>query len=153
MHDTHDLDLLAAALIDLTGALNSPRQDEVLLREAGVTLDRALFPLLVRIARAGSVGIVELADRVGRDHSTISRQVAKLEQLGLVARQAASGDRRVREARITGEGERLVAAIAAARRRLLDRLLAEWSGEDRRSLARLNRRLADAMQAALRPPD
>ena len=54
MHDTHDLDLLAGALIDLVGALNSPRQDEVLLREAGVTLDRALFPLLVRIARAGS---------------------------------------------------------------------------------------------------
>ena len=90
---------------------NSPRQDEVLLREAGVTLDRALFPLLVRIARAGSVGIVELAGQAGRDHSTISRQVARLERLGLVARQAAAGDQRVREARITEAGERLIAAI------------------------------------------
>ncbi|AWV20861.1 Transcriptional regulator, MarR family [Roseomonas mucosa] len=152
MHDTHDLDLLAGALIDLVGALNSPRQDEVLLREAGVTLDRALFPLLVRIARAGSVGIVELAGQAGRDHSTISRQVARLERLGLVARQAAAGDQRVREARITEAGEQLIAAIAGARRRLLGRLLANWSAQERRSVAQLNRRLADAMKAALPPP-
>ena len=152
MHDTHDLDLLAGALIDLVGALNSPRQDEVLLREAGVTLDRALFPLLVRIARAGSVGIVELAGQAGRDHSTISRQVARLERLGLVARQAAAGDQRVREAHITEAGERLIAAIPGARRRLLGRLLANWSAQERRSVAQLNRRLADAMKAALPPP-
>lgn len=152
MHDTHDLDLLAGALIDLVGALNSPRQDEVLLREAGVTLDRALFPLLVRIARAGSVGIVELAGQAGRDHSTISRQVARLERLGLVARQAAAGDQRVREARITEAGEQLIAAITGARRRLLGRLLANWSAQERRSVAQLNRRLADAMKAALPPP-
>ena len=152
MHDTHDLDLLAGALIDLVGALNSPRQDEVLLREAGVTLDRALFPLLVRIARAGSVGIVELAGQAGRDHSTISRQVARLERLGLVARQAGARAQRGREARITEAGERLIAAITGARRRLLGRLLANWSAQERRSVAQLNRRLADAMKAALPPP-
>ena len=35
---------LVGALMDLVGRLNSPRQDEVLLKAAGVHLDRALFP-------------------------------------------------------------------------------------------------------------
>ena len=148
MQDTHDLDALAGALLDLIGALNSPRQDEVLMREAGVTFDRALFPLLVRIGMAGSLGVVELAEQVGRDHSTISRQVARLEALGLVVRQVAARDQRIREARITDTGRGMVSAITEARRRLLGRLLAGWSRGERRTLAHLNRRLADAMQAA-----
>ncbi len=148
MHDTHNQDALAAALLDVLGFLNSPRQDDVLLREAGVSLDRALFPLLVRIGTAGSLSVAELADQVGRDHSTISRQTAKLESLGLISRRPGERDQRVREAAITADGRRAVRAITAARRRLLGKLLADWSAEDREALARLNRKLADAMGRA-----
>ncbi|HEY1630046.1 MAG TPA: MarR family transcriptional regulator [Rhizomicrobium sp.] len=130
---------------DLVGFLNSPRQDDVLMRAAGIAIDRALFPLLVRIGSAGSLGVVELAEQAGRDHSTVSRQVAKLESLGLVSRRANKSDQRVREAAITEEGKRAVRAITNARRRLLGKLLADWSQEDRDALARLNRKLADAM--------
>jgi DNA-binding MarR family transcriptional regulator len=150
VHDTHDIDVLAGALLDLLAVLNSPRQDEVLLEAAGVTLDRALFPLLVRIGASGSIGVVDLADQSGRDHSTISRQVAKLEALGLVIRQVAARDQRIREALITESGRRMISAITEGRRRLLGQLLHEWSPEDRGTLARLNRRLADAMKAARR---
>ncbi len=146
MHDTHN-DALAAALTDLVGMLNSPRQDDILLREAGITIDRALFPLLVRIGAAGSIGVADLADQVGRDHSTISRQTAKLESLGLITRQPSPSDQRVREAAMTAEGRRVVRAITAARRRLLERLLAGWTAEEREAIARLNRKLADAMRA------
>jgi DNA-binding MarR family transcriptional regulator len=146
VHDTHN-DALAAALTDLVGMLNSPRQDDILLREAGITIDRALFPLLVRIGAAGSIGVADLADQVGRDHSTISRQTAKLESLGLITRQPSPSDQRVREAAMTAEGRRVVRAITAARRRLLERLLAGWTAEEREAIARLNRKLADAMRA------
>ncbi len=142
--------MLAGALLDLLAVLNSPRQDEVLLQAAGVTLDRALFPLLVRIGASGSLGVVDLADQSGRDHSTISRQVAKLEALGLIIRQVAAHDQRVREACITEAGRRMVSAITKGRRRLLGELLRDWSREDRGTLARLNRRLADGMKAARR---
>ena len=145
MYHAHNSDMLAGALRDLVGLLNSPRQDDILIREAGVAIDRALFPLLVRIGSAGSLGVVELAEQVGRDHSTVSRQVAKLEELGLVTRRQARRDQRVREAVITGEGKRAVKAITLARRRLIGKLLADWTPEDRQALARLNRRLADAM--------
>lgn len=52
-----------------------------------VPLDRALFPLLAGIGKFGLIGVVELADRAGRDHTTGSRQVARLEKLDLVQRQ------------------------------------------------------------------
>ena len=69
MRDTCNVDAIAAALIELTGLLNSPRQDEVLLGAAGVSLDRALFPLLVRLSASPAMGVAQLADKVGRDPS------------------------------------------------------------------------------------
>jgi DNA-binding MarR family transcriptional regulator len=105
----------------------------------------------VRIGTAGSLSVAELADQVGRDHSTISRQTAKLESLGLITRRQSARDLRVREAAITADGRRAVRAITAARRRLLGKLLADWSPADREALARLNRKLADAMATARLP--
>jgi DNA-binding MarR family transcriptional regulator len=75
---------LHAALLDIVTVMTRPQRDEALTRAAGIPLDRALFPLLVAIERFGPIGIVEMADRVGRDYTTVSRQVAKLESLGLV---------------------------------------------------------------------
>ena len=51
-----DLRQLHGALMDLVGVLNRPEPDARLLREAGVKLDRALFPLLVRIGARGPKG-------------------------------------------------------------------------------------------------
>lgn len=149
MQNTRDLDGLVAAMLDLLGFLSSPRRDDALLREAGVTLDRALFPLLVRLGR-GPLSVAELADQVGRDHTTVSRQLAKLGSLGLVERCESAADRRVRAARLTEAGHKVVQAISAARNRLLTRALAGWSDADLRALAGLNRRLADALTAFAR---
>ena len=148
VYRTHKDAVLAGALLDLVGFLNSPQRDDLLLREAGVSLDRALFPLLVRLGESGPLGVVALADQVGRDHSTVSRQIAKLAAQGLVARWAPGEDKRVRAAQITNRGAAVVKAIADARQSLFDRLFADWSDEDRQALGRLNRRLADAMVAA-----
>jgi len=72
----------------------------------------------------------------------------KLESLGLISRRRGTRDQRVHEAAITDDGKRAVRAITAARRRLLGKLLADWRPEDREALARLNRKLADAMKMA-----
>ncbi len=97
-HISAQLRELHGALLDIVSVMNQPQRDEALIREAGIRLDRALFPLLVGIERFGPIGVVDLADRAGRDYTTVSRQVAKLESLGLVKRQASLTDRRVREA-------------------------------------------------------
>jgi DNA-binding MarR family transcriptional regulator len=148
VQNTHNADAIAAALMDLIGLLNSPRRDDVLLEAAGVSLPRALFPLLVRIGASGAIGVGLLAEQVGRDHSTISRQVAALEKLGLVKRRANADDSRINEAAITAKGEETVARITKARRKLIGRLLSDWSEKERNDLARLNQKLADAMRAA-----
>lgn len=134
---------LRAALLDLTGVLNRPQPDAALIAAAGVDLDRALFPLLMRVAQRASVGIVELAELVGRDYTTVSRQIAKLESLGLVARTASPGDKRVRAAVLTDEGRAMTEAIDTARQKIVEGLLADWARDDVRELVRLTRRLAD----------
>jgi DNA-binding MarR family transcriptional regulator len=146
MYDTRNIDAIASALIDLTGCLNSPRQDEVLLRVAGVSLDRALFPLLVRLNATDGIGVAQLAEQVGRDASTVSRQLAKLEQLGLVKRPSARQDMRVRAASITKAGQRTVVAITEARRKLLGEMLEDWSAQERQLFPILLQRFADAMK-------
>jgi len=137
---------LHGAVIDIVSVMNLPQRDQALLREAGVVIDRALFPLLVVVERRGPIGVVELADCVGRDYTTVSRQVGKLESLGLVHRQASAADRRVCQAIITAKGKRMTGRIDAARERMGHAVFQTWSQRDLQSLARLMRRFADAIK-------
>ena len=134
-------------LIDLVGFMNRPQRDTALIQEAGISLDRALFPLLMGIQRHGPIGVVELADLAGRDYTTVSRQVTKLESLGLVARQASKADKRVRAAVITAKGRTMAAALDEARGRLAAEVLANWSKKDLQELVRLMRRFANDLLA------
>lgn len=136
-------------LVDLVGLMNRPQRDSALLQEAGVSLDRALFPLLIVIERKGPIGVVELAELVGRDHTTVSRQIAKLDGFGLINRRPSKTDKRVREAVITSKGKKMASSIDTARERLATVLFAKWSRRDLQDLARLMRRFADDLQALL----
>jgi DNA-binding MarR family transcriptional regulator len=136
-------DKLHEALMDLMAALNSPQADQFLLRTAGVEVDRALFPLLVRIGLYGPIGVTELAEQVGRDHSTVSRQMAKMEALGLVKRTAQEEDQRLKAAALTTDGQLVVDTLARARRQVFREVLRDWTEEDKLKIAELTRALAD----------
>lgn len=137
---------LHGVLIDIVSVMNRPQRDEAMVREAGIALDRALFPLLVMVERLGPIGIVDLADRVGRDYTTVSRQVTKLESLGFVERRAGATDGRVREAVVTAGGKALTDRIDMARETMARTIFADWSEQDVTDLVRLMRRFADAVQ-------
>ncbi len=143
---------MAAALLALMSFFSVPRRDDALLRAAGLKLDRALFPLLVRLAMRGPLSVAGLAAQVGRDHTTVSRQLSKLEDMGLISRQGTEPDRRVRTAALTPAGEAIVRAISEARERLLSSVLADWSEADWASLASLNRRFVEALASAADGP-
>lgn len=145
-HMPHQLRLLHGALVDIVSAMNRPQRDEILIKEAGIRLDRALFPLLVGIERLGPIGVGEAADRVGRDYTTVSRQVAKLESLGLVERRGSTADRRVREASITPKGKAMTDLIDSARERIGRTIFETWDGHDIDELVRLMRKFADAVK-------
>lgn len=136
---------LHGALLDIVGLMNRPQRDELLIKAAGIPLDRALFPLLVGIQRFGPIGVVELADRVGRDYTTVSRQVAKLESLDLVRRQGSAADRRVREAAISPKGEAMTGLVDAAREKIGRAIFETWDAHDIEELVRLMRKFADAL--------
>lgn len=156
VHHTHisaRLPELHRALMEVVSELNRPERDETMLAAAGLKLERALFPLLVMIDRLGPIGVVDLAGRVGRDYTTVSRQVARLEELGLCTRRPGARDRRMREAEITPAGKRATDAVDAARDRIAARLFASWSEADFDQLVRLLGMLAGDMVAGGRAPD
>ena len=145
-HMSDQLRALHGALIDIAAVMNRPQRDEAMIKEAGIKLDRALFPLLVLIERLGPIGVVELADRVGRDYTTVSRQVAKLDELDLVDRREGTTDKRVREAIVTAEGKAMTDRIDAARERIGRSIFQSWGEQDINDLVRLMRRFADAVK-------
>ena len=149
-HIGDQLRQLHGAVLDIVSAMSRPQRDEVLIKEAGIPLDRALFPLLVGIERFGPIGVVELADRVGRDYTTVSRQVAKLETLGLVRRQQSAADRRVRETVISPKGKAMTDLVDAARERIGRAIFESWETHDIDELVRLMRKFADAVKG--KPP-
>ena len=152
MYNTDTIDEFATSLVELIGFFSAPQRVELLLQEADVTLDRALFPLLICLAMRGPLSVAGLSDQVGRDHTTISRQLSKLESLGLIARHSAADDKRVRTISLTPAGEGIAQAVTAARRRLLSQALIGWNETDLADLARLNRRFVVTLSDAVRGP-
>jgi DNA-binding MarR family transcriptional regulator len=144
-HISDQLRQLHGAVLDIVSAMNRPQRDDILIKAAGIRLDRALFPLLVGIQRFGPIGVVDLADRVGRDYTTVSRQVAKLEGLGLIMRQGSLSDRRVREAAIAPKGKAMTDFIDAAREKLAGAIFETWDPHEVEELTRLMRKFADAL--------
>jgi DNA-binding MarR family transcriptional regulator len=144
-HISGKLRELHAAVLEIVTVMNRPQRDETLIRQAGVALDRALFPLLVLIERLQPIGVVDLADRVGRDYTTVSRQLAKLESLSLIAREETAADRRVRAAVVTAKGKAMTDRLDAARERIGLNVFATWERRDLDELVRLMKKFAEAI--------
>src|SRR3546814_3939966 len=146
--ESHHSRELHGALCDIASLMNRPQRDEQMVREAGIARDRALFPLLVGIERLGPIGIVELAERAGRDYTTVSRQVAKLESLGLAERRQSKADRRVNEAIVPPKGKAMPDKIDAPRERNARSIFETWDAHDIAELVRPTRKYADTIGRA-----
>lgn len=145
-HISIQLQELHAALIDIVVVMNRPQLDEAIMRDVGIPLDRTLFPLLVSVERFGPIGVVELAERIGRDYTTVSRQISKLESLGLIDRQESAADRRVRESVVTQAGKAITDRLDEARLRIGRSIFATWDEQDVEDLVRLMRKFADGIK-------
>jgi DNA-binding MarR family transcriptional regulator len=144
-----DDEKLHRALLGLAGFLNRPQADTMLLRRAGSTLDRALFPLLIRAGLADPLTVGALADLVGRHYSTVSRQVSALEQAGMVTRGANEADGRSSLIQVTPAGRAEIERIGQARRELMSAVLAGWADADKTTLAELATRLVADLDRVL----
>lgn len=134
------------SLLEIVTFFNRPAQDRQFLQRAGIELDVALFPMLVRIGVAPGIGIGELAQQVGRDHSTVSRQVAKLEAQGYVERDADRADGRVQQLRLSRHGRLLASRIARERRHAMSAVLADWQSTELAALHDSLQHLAETLR-------
>lgn len=143
-----DLSTIERALTILRRWGNLPRIRERYEAVMGSTpIDKASYRLLVRLDEQGPARLSDLAERVGVDLSTASRQMHALEAAGFVAREAVEEDRRASLLRVTMSGKQMVERILDARRTVITELLAGWSPDERDELARVLGRLADDIVA------
>jgi len=142
-----DLDAIERALSTLVRWGNLPRIREHFQRAAGIALDRASYTLLKRLKEAGPLRLSDLADLLGVDLSTASRQVHHLRQAGLVQRAPVVEDRRASLLTVTDAGSEMVSRILEARRTVITQMLADWNPEERAELARVLGHLADDIVA------
>lgn len=143
---------LETALTNLVRRANTPRAQQQLSDRAGFALDRALHVTLARVGVSGPIRLGELADELGVDTSTTSRQVSALEESGLVRRSPAHDDRRVVLVTLTSEGRDVLARALAARRDLLADLLEDWTEAEMLAFAGMLQRFVDRLAAPAATP-
>jgi len=109
-------------------------------------VDRATYRLLVHLVKDGARRAGAVAVTLHLDPSTVSRQVAQLVRLGLVERVADPADGRATLLVATAEGHRVFDENRQMRNRRIAALMADWSADDRRTLARLLTRFTEAFE-------
>lgn len=134
---------LHRALIAISDIVTRFDVDSRLLAASGVKLDRALFPLIARIAMDPDMNVAALANLIGRDHSCVSRQIVKLEKLGLINRTADPEDQRSLRLSLSRTGRDMMARIDAVRRQWMKHHFADWDERDREELIELLERMLD----------
>lgn len=112
-----------------------------LARKVHAGLDAAGYSVMVALDTDEVVRAADLVARFGVDKSTISRQLAQLESLGLVERVPDAADRRVLVVHLTATGEERLHAVREARRARIRGVLDDWPADDVRALGELLGRL------------
>lgn len=115
-------------------------------------LDRAAYVILRHLQEHGPRNVTALADRLNLDGSTVTRQVTALAGAGLAMRRPDPSDGRGTVIEPTTAGLQQVDAVAGARRELYDRVLTDWSAENRQVLAATLMRFNASVETFMRAP-
>jgi DNA-binding MarR family transcriptional regulator len=114
------------------------------------TLDRAAYVILRQLDTNDDSHVGALADVLGLDGSTVTRQVAAMERDGLVERRRDPADGRGTLISATTQGRTSLRTVRQARAELYEHVLAGWSSVDRATLAACLHRLNESLDAHAR---
>lgn len=106
-----------------------------LSREVHPDMEPAAYGLLTVIRREGPIRLTELASCIGVGKPSVSRQIAFLESIGLVSKEADPLDGRAQTIRLTPRGEEKMHQVQDARREVFRERLGEWPVEELQTLA------------------
>jgi len=130
------------------GLLNAACCDEC----CGEQVSLAHSHILFEIRRMENPSIQRVADELGMDITTFSRQIKALEIKGLVVRQVSPEDRRVSLLGLTGEGAQVLEKIDRYMAARIERIFSAMTPFERdiviRSLGLLNEAIAKAGEQA-----
>lgn len=127
---------IASAVVDLVRQLHGIKARLA----TGPEADHSPLFLLVKIVHTGPQRASALADLVGADPSTVSRQVASLVKAGFVTRQADPNDGRACLLVPTDLGLAKVEEYKDRQAMAMAPIVGDWSAEDRADFIRLLRR-------------
>jgi DNA-binding MarR family transcriptional regulator len=132
MADSADI---ASAVVDLMRQLHGIKARLA----TGPEADHSPLFLLVKLVHTGPLRASALADLVGADPSTVSRQVASLVKAGFVERQADPNDGRACLLVPTALGQAKVDEYKDRQAVAMAPIVSDWSGQDRADFIRLLR--------------
>ncbi|WP_370466858.1 MarR family winged helix-turn-helix transcriptional regulator [Streptacidiphilus sp. PB12-B1b] len=110
------------------------------------SMDRAAYLLLNRLEREGPVGVKALAQAMGIDSSTVTRQVAPLVESALVDRVPNPNDGRAVLLELSPGGLQRLHEVRASRQALMRELVSTWPQADREQFCALLTRFNASMR-------
>lgn len=130
------------------GLLNASCCDEC----CGEQVSMAQSHILFEVRRAGNPAMQQVAEELGMDVTTFSRQAKALEAKGLISRRVSVDDRRVALLGLTEAGRQVLEKIDGYMGLRLERIFGRMSSFERetvvRSLGLLNEALIETAQGA-----
>ncbi len=121
-----DLESIERALNTFFRLSRNFRFQEAVHKRSGFAVDRASYGVLARVGEHQPVRLSDLAHLLGVDVSTISRQVATLEQRGLLSRAADPDDGRAVLLQLTAPGQAYLRKLSAAWHEIVADSLVDW---------------------------
>lgn len=138
-------ELIFKAVIDLVTIINRTDRDKKMIASAGVDMEAAAFQVFGGIAHLQSTSVGDLANLMGKNYSSVSRQIDKLETAGLVHTYPSGEDSRIRLSELTSYGKEIYSMISSTRQRLMQEALGDWTAEEKSGLLNHLRRLTDSL--------
>jgi DNA-binding MarR family transcriptional regulator len=117
-----------------------------------VSVDRAGYLAMRMLEGLGPVTANGLAQSLGLDASTVTRQVTALESQGLVERCANPADKRSSTIVLTPDGRQSMRQVEQARRRHIEALVSDWDEGGQLDLGLALTRLNAALVRSVAPP-
>lgn len=137
---------LIESLVTIVSFFNRTDRDKSFIKEAGVSLEATSFQLFVTIGRMQPVNVTNLANVLGKSYSSVSRQIDKLEQKGLVTTESSKKDARNRLVVLSKTGEDLKKILDETRLRNINSALSTWTDEQKNSLLENLQHLASTLK-------
>jgi DNA-binding MarR family transcriptional regulator len=119
---------------------------EAAQRKQSYPMDRASYLLLLRLESDGPQRVAHLAASLGLDGSTVTRQLAALDESGWITRSSHPDDARATLVEATPSGRRAMADLREFRVRRIGALLGDWSATEQAELGRVLAHLNEVLE-------